>query len=216
MKDIKVTSIRTYLPVIPPVFRISDKPPAIKIVGERFLEAKYVYLNEIQVDNFAIVSNKEIIAQIPELIKNQPITKVTVAAEAFKVQEENLIYFDLGSTYRSISGIQKLVQHFVKLLLQAPGTNIFNAFQGGGLLSMIGQQTITNGRSVVADVIDSINRTKTDIISIQNKNKRIPLEERLLDVSINNIYIGEDKVSLYVNLTLTSMSGAAAPINFGL
>lgn len=216
MRDIKITSIRVFLPITPPVYRISDSPPSIRILGSRFSEARYVYLNDIEVIVFAIISDGELIAQIPDLIGNNPITKVVVAGESFTAQETNLLHFDLGNTFRSLSGLQRLVQHFVKVLLQAPGSNKFNPLQGGGLLKMIGQNTINEGKSVVADVIDSVTRTKNDIISDQNKDKNIPMDERLLNVTIDNVYIADDKVSLILTLTLTNSIGSSLNTNLSL
>lgn len=210
MKDLLVTSVRASLPIKGKVDVLSNNPIILNIYGDKFQQARFVFINDIEITTFSIITNNQLQVVVPSTITLQQIKSISVLSELFVLDKTNLIYFDLGNTVRSLTGIQKLVQQFVKLLLQSPGTNLFNKDAGGGLLNMIGKNTDGMSQPITSDIVDSVNRTKNYIIAKQSKNKRIPLDERLMDVSVNGISVGQDKVSVSVNLILTNMTGRAS------
>jgi len=208
MKDIKVISIRTNLPIALPVKKIKDNPLTLEIHGSRFNLANHVYINELEVA-FTIISNQIIVVKVPTNIKQQSISSIAVTTEIPVLNQKNLIHFEFGNAFRSLDGFQRLIQHFVKILLQAPGSNIFNKTEGGGLLSFIGQNTINNGVPITSDIMDGVIRTKNIIIARQNARQGIPLDERLLDASVDNVSFGADKTSVVLGITLRNMAGTS-------
>ena len=207
MKELSVTSVRASLPIKGKITILSKDPIILAIYGEKFQQARFVFINDIELSTFNIISNTQIQITVPSILPLDQIKTISVLSELFVLDKTNLIYFDLGNTIKSLTGIQKLVQQFIKLLLQSPGTNLFNKDAGGGLLSMIGKNTDGLTQPITSDIVDAVNRTKNYIIAKQSKNKRIPLDERLMDVSVNGISVGSDKVSVSVNLLLTNMTG---------
>jgi len=210
MKDLLVTSVRASLPIKGKVNIVSKNPVILNVYGDKFQQARFVFINDIEVPTFNIITNSQIQITVPSSIPLQQIKSISILSELFVLDKTNLIYFDLGNSVRSLTGIQKLVQQFIKLLLQAPGTNLFNKDAGGGLLNMIGKNTDGMSQPITSDIVDAVNRTKNYIIAKQSKNKRIPLDERLMDVAVNGISVGQDKVSVSVNLVLTNMTGRAS------
>ena len=207
MKELSVTSVRASLPIKGKITILSKDPIILAIYGEKFQQARFVFINDIELSTFNIISNTQIQITVPSILPLDQIKTISVLSELFVLDKTNLIYFDLGNTIKSLTGIQKLVQQFIKLLLQSPGTNLFNKDAGGGLLSMIGKNTDGLTQPITSDIVDAVNRTNNYIIAKQSRNKRIPLDERLMDVSVNGISVGSDKVSVSVNLLLTNMTG---------
>lgn len=215
MKDIKVISIRTSLPISFPVTKISDNPLTLEIRGSGFLRAKYVYLNDFFITTFSIISDQLITVEVPSILAQKDIKRIQVLSDSPVVNKKNALYFEMPDTIQSVEGFQRTIQHFVKLLMQTPGSNAFNINEGGGLLQIIGKNTVNEGVSVTTDVIDGINRTKEIIIAKQNKLKNIPLNERLMTVTINAVSI-KNKTDLLIELTLTNMSGTSLNASLSL
>jgi len=216
MKELSVTSVRASLPIKGKITILSKDPIILAIYGEKFQQARFVFINDIELSTFNIISNTQIQITVPSILPLDQIKTISVLSELFVLDKTNLIYFDLGNTIKSLTGIQKLVQQFIKLLLQSPGTNLFNKDAGGGLLSMIGKNTDGLTQPITSDIVDAVNRTKNYIIAKQSRNKRIPLDERLMDVSVNGISVGSDKVSVSVNLLLTNMTGRSSSASLSI
>ena len=216
MKELSVTSVRASLPIKGKITILSKDPIILAIYGEKFQQARFVFINDIELSTFNIISNTQIQITVPSILPLDQIKTISVLSELFVLDKTNLIYFDLGNTIKSLTGIQKLVQQFIKLLLQSPGTNLFNKDAGGGLLSMIGKNTDGLTQPITSDIVDAVNRTKNYIIAKQSRNKRSPLDERLMDVSVNGISVGSDKVSVSVNLLLTNMTGRSSSASLSI
>lgn len=212
MIDLKIANIRDVLPIIS-VEKVSDNPPTLEIRGSSFLRTTVVMINDINSPEFIVLSDERILTQIPESQKNEVITSIKVVSESLVAGKTSLLHFEL-SNFRIVSGTQRLVQFFVKLLLQSPGSDIFNKDIGGGLLKMIGQNdTLNSGRSVKSSILDAITRIKNYIITNQNQNPSIPLNEKLLDVKVNSLTFDETRTEINLNLTITTMSGQQSTTN---
>lgn len=212
MFDIRIAVIKDVLPYYS-AEKILDDPPTLEIRGKNFLRATAVYMNEVEAPEMVIFSDSHLWAQIPRSKVSEVITTLMVVSETLSAGKQSLVHFEL-TDFRTISGVQKLAQYFIKLLLQSPGSDIFAKDIGGGLLQMIGQSDIlANGKSVKTSILDAINRVKAYIISNQGSNTNIPLDERMLDVTVNGISFDETKTEVTVNLTLTSMAGSQATTN---
>ncbi len=210
MKDIKITNVSASLPVDPNISIVSDNPIIIKITGQKFIQAKTVFVNDQLIPNFIIESQTSILIPLPDSISLSNIKTVAVLTDKFEIGRGNIVYFQMSSSIRSLSGIQKLIQHFIKLLLQAPFSNLFDSV-GGGLLKLVGTNINgTSGEPALSEIIDAINRTKNYVQKKQASNKRIPLDEKLLNVTIEGISVGTDKQSINISLTVLNMLGQGA------
>jgi hypothetical protein len=209
MKDVKIAHLKNSLKVSS-VSKISSNPPILKIIGEKFNTATDILLDGIYTRQWVAISDKEILLYIPVTFSNKTIGTIAVVSDELIPNVPNLTFFEVGSRVRKIEGIQKLVQQFTKILLQTPGSNKFQPV-GGGLLSIIGKNTMSDDRTARTDIINGINRTKSYLISIQNNNKDLPLSEKLLDAKILNISSGtQPNVSLVVNIQITNRVGVSS------
>jgi hypothetical protein len=209
MKDVKIAHLKNSLKVSS-VSKISSNPPILKIIGEKFNTATDILLDGIYARQWVAISDKEILLYIPVTFSNKTIGTIAVVSDELIPNVPNLTFFEVGSRVRKIEGIQKLVQQFTKILLQTPGSNKFQPV-GGGLLSIIGKNTMSDDRTARTDIINGINRTKSYLISIQNNNKDLPLSEKLLDAKILNISSGtQPNVSLVVNIQITNRVGVSS------
>jgi len=210
MKDIKITTVSASLPVNQSVSIVSQNPIVIRITGQKFDQAKSVFLNDINIPNFIIENQTSMRVPVPDSLPVQNIKSVTVLTDSFEIGRGNIVYFDLSHSVRSINGIQKLIQHFLKILLQAPFSNLFDPV-GGGLLKLVGTNMNSNtGEPALSELIDAINRTKNYMLKKQASNKKIPLDERMMNVTIEGASVGNDKQSIHLSLTITNMLGQGA------
>lgn len=184
MKDIKISRFKNPLK-INSVSRLTDNITTIN--GEDFFRTTEVYINEELLKNWLVLSNNQIAVTFPASTK---IETVAVLTEELIVNQPNLTFFENGPILKSTSGMSKLIQNFIKLLVRSPDSNKFSTF-GGGLLKIPGKTMTFDQNSVKIDVVNAINRTKNYLIELQNNNKA-PLSEKLLDVQIVSINIDPD------------------------
>jgi hypothetical protein len=212
MIDIRVAIIKDILPYVS-AEKVLDDPPTLEIRGRNFLRATAVYMNNVKAPEMVIFSDEHLWAQIPRAQASEVITSLMVISETLSMGKQSLVHFELND-FRRVSGVQKLCQYFIKLLLQSPGSDIFAKDIGGGLLKMIGQNDAFNdGKSVRTAILDAINRVKSYIVKEQGPDGSIPLDERLLDITINGVSFDETRTEITVNITLTSMAGSQATTN---
>jgi len=137
---------------------------------------------------------------------------VTVLAELPTRERASVIHLSLGRTFRPLKGLERLVQLFIKLLLQTPGSDKFNPERGGGLLRLAGPEMLGSPALTTA-VSMSVSRTKEQIYSLQRRVPRTPPDERLLDASPQAVGYDRDTTSLLVEVRILALSGQQAVTN---
>jgi hypothetical protein len=189
-------------------------PRSLILEGEKFLEATRVVINDIDSPEFMIVSNGQIIAQVPKSEVGSVLRKVAVLAEKPVPGRKSLIHFDLGKSFKTLQGIERTVQIFIKLLLQTPGSDKFEPTVGGGLLMILGKTFSKDNSSLLqSQAVTAVNRTRDQIVSLQTKNSRIPSDERLLTANIEAVGFNALITSLTMRVILTMVSGRQAVAN---
>lgn len=205
MKSISVIRLLDVLSVR----RISEArgihPRSIIVDGEDFSSVEAVLINGSRAPEIASVSNTRLLAQVPEDQVQSVITDVAVLSAALTLTERSVVEFTLGTRVRTISGVQRMMQVFIRHLLRTPGTNIFHPRSGGGLRKRIGG--IFND-SAVADATMAVAAARQYIISAQTADRTIPPSERLLSAEIMGLRPDLDSGTLYMTVVLTSHAGA--------
>jgi hypothetical protein len=216
MKDIKVAKLKNSL-TVKNVTKVSSSPPILQVTGEKFESATEVLINSISAQQWVATENDTILVYLPASLSTVPITSVAVITEDFVQNIPNLVYFEIGSKIQAVEGIQKLIQNFVKILLQSPGSNKFQSV-GGGLLKIAGQTLINGGdKTARTDIIDAVTRTKSYLFSAHSKNPKIPLAEKLLDAQVLSITVGENgKTDLIVSLAIKNRLGEQSSTNVAI
>ena len=180
MVDLQVIEIRDVLTVSSVEIVPTSSPPTILVRGKDFNSAQVVLINEVESTDIDIVSGREILAQMPTTQVSVPIRSIVVVSYRLTHTDRSQISFRLGNSPQSMAGLTLLVQQFLKLMLQGPGTDIFSPKLGGGLLRAVGKQiTAPTSSSMVADLNLAVTRTRQQLMTLQAKNPRLSMTERL-------------------------------------
>lgn len=183
MIDLRIIEIRDLLPVNKVEYANGVTPRSIYVRGLNFKNAHEVWINEVKSPSVVIVNGTTLLAQVPTSILDAAIRSVTVVSHRITGAKRSRIEFRIGDTTHLISGLERLIQTFVKLLLQTPGTDAFRPVVGGGLIAAAGKLSlnpITAANSVVADVQVAVSRTQQQLISLQANDSALSLSEKLL------------------------------------
>lgn len=216
MIDIKVAKLKNSL-TISGVQKVSTSPVIIQITGSNLENATEVLVNDLSLSQWVATANDTILAYLPPSLASVTISSVSVLTENIVPGVPNLVHYEVGNKIESTEGIQKLLQNFVKVLLQTPGSNVFQSV-GGGMLKITGQSLMNGGdRTARGEIVDAINRTKSYLFSLHSKNSTMPLSEKLLDVQILSIDTGENvKTDLIINLLVLNRAGQQVSSNVAI
>lgn len=212
MIDLKFVSIRDLLPISQADFASGVSPKSVRIWGSGFRQAQEVRMNGIPAPEFFVISNTQILAQVPVGMENSTISKLDVLATSPSRDRNSVLHLELGRSFKKLQGLERLVQLFVKILLQTPGTDAFRPELGGGLLQVIGDSAV-DGRTIPAEISSAVARTKAQIYTLQNAVPRIPPDERLLDATLSAAGFDLNTTSAAAEVQLTAVSGQQAVAN---
>lgn len=214
MIDVKVLAIKDVLPIVR-ILRIPNFFPAsLEIKGTNLLQADEVWINDLPAAEFIKISNSKLIAQIPSSQTQSIIRKVSVLATKPVVNRASILRFEVGTTISGLKGLEKLVQQFVKLLLQTPGSDAFAPALGGGLQTIIGTNVgRKQTRDLAASLVNSVNRTRDQIFSLQANDSRIPPDEKLLRADTEGVGFDPNTTTLAARVFIGAVSGKEAVAN---
>lgn len=213
MFDLKILSVKDLLPISGAQYA-NITPRSLLVEGERFLEATHVVINDIQAPEFIVVSDSKLMAQVPASEVNNILRKLVVLAEKPSPSRKSIFSFEVGTTFSVIQGIERMVQLFIKVLFQTPGSDRFDPSTGGGLMTLVGKTTSRGtGKSLQAQSLAMVNRARDQVIAIQAKNTRIPADERLLSAQVEQAGFDQNTTTLFLRVLLTALSGKQATAN---
>lgn len=214
MTDIKVIAIKDLLQITGAQVALGLTPKTIDVQGLEFLQATSVEINGIEAPEFLIVSNYRILAQVPSGQQGSVINSIAVFAEKPAANRSSVFLFEVGRSLRGLSGIERLVQMFVKIAMQTPGKDKFRPTIGGGLLALAGQNITADAKTnLSSSAVSSIGRTRDQVISLQNKVPRIPPDERLLTATVQGVGFDANTTTLAIRVLITAQSGQQAVTN---
>lgn len=179
-------------------------PRSLIVQGSDFKNVDTVLINGTTSPMFVAYSTTELIAEVPEDIVGDAITEVTVLSGTPSYTSRSVIELTIGTKVRRITGTQRLVQTFIRMLLRRTGSNIFHRTSGGSMVQRIGNNIDAR---VAADIAVSINATKQFIIAQQTPESAIPPSERLMSAEIAGLSADPNNTSIYVTIILTTQSG---------
>lgn len=190
------------------------QPRTLQLTGTDFSSVAQVLLNDIPSPSVVVLSKTRLLAQVPEQLVNSIITSASVVTNDLTISPRSLIKFQLSPVTSKVSGILRLVQVFLKVLLTTPGKDIFSPRIGGNALKNIGLTFGEDqGGSIVSDIIVSVDTTKRQIQAIQARDPSIPKDERLLTASVTNAAYNRAEGAMVVSVELVSQAGQAATAN---
>lgn len=174
-------------------------------------------MNEVTSPSFVVLSKTNLLAQVPVVLASSTISSISVMSSRLLITPRSFLRFRIGAVPSKTRGILRLMQLFLRLLLQTPGSDIFASSLGGGALSHLGQSVgLDEGSDIVSSFIISVDTTKSQIIQIQGRNQAIPPDERLLAASVQSAGFNKNETALLANIKITSQAGTAAVARFEL
>lgn len=201
MNGIRLIRLLDVLPVTAARNAEGVSPRSIIITCDKLHAVDQVLFNGLLSPAFAVYSESQLIAQVPEVLDEAVITDVAVLSSVPTMTERSLIEFGIGARVARQTGVQRLVQTFVRMLFRTPGTNIFHKTLGGGIQASIGKNI--NSRAA-ADIAVSISTVKQQIIGAQTPYSLIPPSERLLNAEIAGITQDPVNTAIFCTVVLTA------------
>lgn len=192
-------------------------PRVVDVTGADFRSVDEVLVNKVASPSVVVLSKTRLVAQVPDSLLDQRILSITVLSRRLTLSAKSVLRFRIGRTPGKVSGVLRLVQKFLKLLLTTPGTDIFNRQAGGGALRNVGQTFgVEEGSNVLNNLVIAIDTTTRQIIALQSRNPSLPREERLLSAKILRAGFNKEESAIDVAVEITSQAGSAATANLEL
>jgi hypothetical protein len=188
--------------------------PTVAVIGDDFSAVDSVLINDIPSPSVVVVSKTQLVAVLPQQVYGQSVLNISVVSYRLVYTAQSVVSFRLGNTNRRATGMIRLVQLFLKVLLTTPGSDIFNPTLGGGAMVNLGRTfSLSNSGSIVSDFVISVDNTVKQIISMQARQPRLPREERLLTARVAQSYFDTAQTALIAAVNLASQAGAVATAN---
>lgn len=217
MIDIKILVIRDILPISAIEVANGVFPLSLLITGDRLDQANQVLINDIEATEFVVLSSNRLLVKIPSNELSSNIRKVLVIANIPSTNRRSILHFEVGSSLKSIKGLEKLIQAFCKLLIQTPGSDRFRPDEGGGLMKLVGRNVSKGGiNNLQASIVGAVSRTRDQFLARQGPNNRIPSDERLLTVITESVGFDTSTTTLSARISLSAVSGKLAVANLTL
>lgn len=216
MNDIQILEIRDILPVtnVRPIQGAS--PRSISVMGKDFNSTFEVLINEAKSPSVIVVNSQQLLAQVPEDLGGAPIRTVVVLSSRLTGTKSSKITFRLSDSPRAVSGMPRLIQQFIKMLLTTPGSDIFFKRGGGGLLRTVARQTARGGGSMVADLHVGVDRTRRQIMALQANDRTVALSERLLFARVVEAKFIQQELALVGRIALGNQANQRSVVGLGL
>lgn len=193
-------------------------PRALDIIGQDFRSVDEVIINDSPSPDVIILSKTRLIAQIPDFLQESlDVRSVSVLSRKLTITDRSYLRFRVSDTPGTVKGILRLVQLFLKVLLQTPGTDIWNRKAGGGALKNIGETFgADQGADIISDFVIAVDSTARQIVATQGREPRLPRDERLLTAKVISVGYARDIGALLAAVEVTSQAGRAATANLEL
>lgn len=217
MVDLQVIEIRDILRLTGVSYVQGSDPQTLLIQGQDFTHAQEVYVNEAKCPNVIISSSTALLAQVPETQVSAPIRTIVVVSGRLTRTDRSQIDFRIGDTPATVDGLTRLIQTFLKLMLQGPGTDIFAPKVGGGLLRSLGQSVSSpTSSTMVADFALAVNRARQQLLALQSNNTRLSMSERLLYANMVNAHFNPSELALTGQVAIGNQVGNGSVVGLGL
>jgi hypothetical protein len=191
--------------------------PTLRIVGEDFTAIDEVLLNDIPSPLVVVQSPTLLTAVMPIEVRNTTVVNVVVVSYRIVFTAKSIVSFQFGRTNRKTSGINRLLQLFLKTLLTTPGSDIFRPGSGGGALRNLGRTfSKDNAGGVVGDLVVAVDTAAKHVIAVQSRKSRLPRDERLLSAQVTGARFDASQTALIATILLISQAGTTIPANLVL
>lgn len=219
MIDIQVVEVRDVLPISAVYVAEGVDPPTLVVDGRDFNSVHRVFINNVEASSVVVISSTRLTAEIPfELVVN--ITSVTAVSNRLTSTERSKITFGISDQPKAVQGIERLIQKFLKILLQGTNRDIWSPSIGGGLLDMVGKTfgkgsggvTAAASSTLAADMQIAVDRARSQLIAIQANSPVTNSTERLLYARLLESQFLPHEMAMYGRIELASHAGQSAVV----
>lgn len=187
------------------------------LTGENFQSAAEAWVNDQQATAIDVRSPTELWVQLPDGLGSVELASIVVYSTRILLNTRSLLRFRLGMHPRFASGILRLLQAFLMMLLKDPGRDIFDPDPGGGLLRLV---SVGYGRSesrkILQDVVLAVDRAKSSLMAKQARNHSLALAEKLSSARVVSSTFDRNLQTLIVEVEVRNQTGKAASANLAL
>lgn len=189
-------------------------PSTLSIEGGPFLDVEEVLINGIKSPSIVIPSSKQVLAEVPSS-QEGGVTNVEVLSSSFFLSDRAVYRFRLGNQVRLVTGLPKLIQTYLRILLQRPGSSMLAPDLGGGLLDMVSSpHAPKEQRALTAQVYQAVQRTSEALLTYQSRLAGVPRTELLAGAQL--LRCGFPGGRLSVELALQNQAGQGGQSFFDL
>jgi hypothetical protein len=191
---------------------------ALQIEGTDFRSVDSVFVNDTESPDVVVVSPTQLLAQLPDNLQAVPdVQSVMVLSRSLTLTASSVLRFRIGNVPSAVSGILRMMQLFVKLLISEPGSDIFNKSLGGGLLRSMGSTFgADDGDSIRTNAVIAVDAVAKQIVALQSRDGTLPRDERLMRASVLNAVFSRQSTSLFLSVELLNQTGVPAQLNLEL
>ncbi len=217
MVDLQVIEMRDILRVTGVTFVPNFSPSTLIVHGKDLNEAYEVYINERKSPSVVISSSEILLAQVPETEDGAPIRSIVVISSKLRKIERSKIMFRFGDSPKSVDGFERLIQTFLKIMLQSTNTDIFSPKLGGNLLSAVGKLIgDPSTQSLTTDFALSVTRARQQIMALQVGDPTLNLNERLAFAKVLEVKFVPNELALLGRIHLGNQAGRQSDVGVGL
>lgn len=207
--DLRVVYIQDVLPVSL-LDVTADDPPQVVLRGSDFNSAVEVFINRQSSPSFSVRSKTEIRAQIPDSQVDEAVQEVSVLSSKFTATDRSLIAMRLGDHPQHVSGLLRLIQAYIKVLMRNPGSDIFEPEIGAGLGNMIAKYLHGTQDVAPSDIALTVSRAERQVMRMQARDSGLSDDERLASAQLLGIHSSVATGSLVPRILLISQAGVSA------
>lgn len=179
----------------------------LRVQGRDFSNAVQVILNRQPVE-FVVLSRHYLVCSYPPDLT--VVDTLEVVASTSRVTGTSFFSYFLGEPVRTVAGIDKLLGHFIKLLLTTRGSDTFNPDLGGDLQRWSGSTTDQGGSAAFAQILSKVISLGASMTAGQLR-ARLPPEETLAFVEVVDIQFSPaDPTEIELAIRLRNLAGQTA------
>lgn len=215
--DLRVIYLRDVLDVTSVTNVPGMVPRTLDVRGTDFRNVVRVEVNEYPAASFVIAGRTRLLVQVPEGQEAKKIRSIAVLSDIFTATKNSKLSFELSDNPTTTSGLMRMIQTFIMYLLRSPGTDAWYPNSGGGLQRFVGGNiSKSNTGGLTADFTLAVNRTRSQVISLQASNVRLTPDERLAAANVQSAIFSQAQTALLARVELISQSGRRAAVGLEL
>jgi hypothetical protein len=202
--DYQVLAFRDSAP-ISKVGLYSDSPLSLDIRGTNFAGVARVLINGEASPEFVVLTEKRILAEVPDSQKGSVIQSVRVLLARAGITSTTTIALEAVVPGSKAVGFTRLLQAFLRVLLTTPGEDFENRTLGGGLYRLVG--AAGTPAELKGAAAQAVNTSEDQLIALQAANPYLDDSERLQSVTLLQAEYVPATTSLDLRFRLTAVDG---------